>query len=167
MTKLLVTYGSKMGGTRGLAEVIAGSLRLRDITVDLRPADEVGSFGEYSGLVVGSAIYTNRWRPEVVRLLARMTEAAGDKPVWLFHSGPLGLDADQPQSLPKKVAMATSGLNIIDVKTFGGRLPEKPKGLVARLLARKQAGDFRDFDDVDAWSQTIADQFEKEERPAE
>lgn len=164
MTKVLVTYGSKMGGTKGLAEAVAGSLRLRDITVDLRAADEVGGFADYSGFVVGSAIYTNRWRPEVVRLLTRMSAAVGDTPVWLFHSGPLGVDADQPQSLPKKVAVATSALNLVDVKTFGGRLPDKPKGLIARLLARRQAGDFRDFDDVDAWSQSIADQFDNETR---
>jgi menaquinone-dependent protoporphyrinogen oxidase len=167
MTKVLVTYGSKMGGTKGLAEAVAGSLRLRDITVDLRPADEVGAIGEYSGLIVGSAIYTNRWRPEVVRLLARVADAVGDKPVWLFHSGPLGTDAAQPQALPKKVALATSEMNVVDVRTFGGRLPDMPKGLIARMLARKQAGDFRDFDDVDAWSQAIADEFEKEEHPVE
>lgn len=163
MTKVLVAYGSKMGGTAGLADAIGGALRLRDITVDLRPAGEVGDVSGYSGLVVGSAIYSSRWRPDVIRLLSRIAESAPETPVWLFHSGPLGNRSEDSQKLPRKVAGITSSINLVEVRTFGGRLPEKPPGLIARLLARKQAGDFRDFDQVDEWAQSIVAAFKPSE----
>ena len=157
MPEVLVSYGSKMGGTAELADRISTRLGERGVTVDLRRADEVGSFDRYSAVVLGSAIYVNRWRSEVVRLLGKVAIIVPETPVWLFHSGPLGEEARDPQKLPKKVTELAGRLNIKGTMTFGGRLPDKPKGFLAGLMARTQAGDWRDFDDVDAWADSIAD----------
>ena len=157
MKDVLVAYGSRMGGTTGLAEAIGARLERRGLAVETMTAASVESIEGYRALVVGSAIYNNRWRSEVLRLLQRIGRDAPDKPLWLFHSGPLGNDADDPQDLPKKVGALVDGLGVVEVRTFGGRLPEKPPGLVAKLLARKMSGDFRKFEDVFAWADTIAD----------
>ncbi len=162
---VLVAYGSKMGGTAGLAEAIGARLERRGFDVDTLPAGSVESVDGYRVIVLGSAIYTNRWRPESLRLLRRIAGKANATPLWIFHSGPLGELADEPQALPKKAALLTEDLNVIDVKTFGGRLPAKPPGLVARLLARKEAGDFRNFDDLFAWADGIANAIDQSEVP--
>jgi menaquinone-dependent protoporphyrinogen oxidase len=157
MTGVLVSYGSKMGGTAGLADGIAARLRERGLSVDLFSADEVDGVDGYEALVVGSAIYMNKWRPEAVRLLVKVAATTSDTPLWLFHSGPLGDEAQDPQNLPKRVRDLTTRLNVQDSVTFGGRLPEKPKGLLARGMAKSNAGDWRDFGDVGLWADKIAD----------
>jgi menaquinone-dependent protoporphyrinogen oxidase len=163
---VLVAYGSKLGGTAGLADGIAERLRERGVSVDLGSADEIGDVDGYKALIIGSAIYTSKWRPEVVHLLGKVAVTAPRTPLWLFHSGPLGEHAGEPQKLPKKVTELAGHLNIKGTMTFGGRLPDKPKGLMAKLVARTQAGDWRDFDDVGAWTDQIADSLEASDQPA-
>ncbi len=102
--KVLVAYATKMGATAEIAAAIGTELRKAGHDVDVRNVTEVGSIMEYDAVVLGSAIYTRRWRPEAVRFLRRHVGGLRDRQVWLFHSGPVGPDKDQVQSMPPKVA---------------------------------------------------------------
>ena len=123
MAKVLVAYGSKMGGTAGIAERVAETLKGRGHQVTLAPAGKVPGKMSWDAAVVGSGLYAGRWRREAVRLLRRLA-GPGEKPgrVWLFHSGPLGDEhADDPEPLPGKVRALAERLGAADVVTFGGR----------------------------------------------
>lgn len=156
MTSVLVSYGSKMGGTAEIAGRIASTLEQVDLQVTLQSAAELERFDQFDAIVLGSAIYTGRWRKESLRLLQRIEPNTPEMPLWIFHSGPLGDDQDdEVQSLPRKAADLVGRLDIRDVKAFGGRLPEDPPGWLAGAMAKKNAGDWRDFDDVEAWAGRI------------
>ena len=158
MARVLVAYGSKMGGTAGIAQRIADTLRGRGMDVSLRPAGEVGGVDDYDAILVGSAIYTGRWHPEAVRLVHRIADAGVQSPVWLFHSGPLDVEGTlEAQPLPRSVTRWTDRLNMQEVKTFGGRLPADPKGFVARAMAKTMAGDWRNLPAVAVWAEGVAD----------
>jgi menaquinone-dependent protoporphyrinogen oxidase len=161
MAKVLVAYGTKMGGTKGIAERVADALRSRGHEVTLAPAREVPRKAQFDAAVIGSGLYAGRWRREAVRLLQRLARSGGKPPrVWLFHSGPLGEDlADEPQPLPKKVQPLAERLEARDVVTFGGRLAEEAEGFIAKAMARNgKAGDWRDLDQAAAWGNAIADE---------
>lgn len=157
-----MAYASKMGGTAGIAEVIADELRSCGISVDLRQANSVRIIEGYDGVVLGSAVYAGRWRKPAVALLRTLAEAAerGEpRPVWLFHSGPTGSDAPTTMvSAPAKVARLAAAIGAEPPETFGGRLvPETAKGFLARKLAEgEKGGDYRDFDHARAWAKGIA-----------
>jgi len=157
MTTVLIAYGSKMGGTAGIAQQVADTLAERGCDVTLSPPARAA--GRYDAAVVGSALYAGRWRSEAVRALKRLDK---DPPrhVWLFHSGPLGDGADEPQALPKKVALLAERVGARDVVTFGGRLVEETaSGWIARAMIRNgKGGDFRDLDGVAAWAHAIGDE---------
>jgi len=157
--RVLVAYATKMGGTAGIAEVIAETLRGRGFGVTLTAAGGVPDRETFAAAVVGSALYTGRWRADAVRLLQRLAGQGGAR-VWVFHSGPLGNDDhESPQSPPAKVAVLIEQLGAEDVVTFGGRLPEDARGFFAsRMAKRDQAGDWRDLDQVAAWADHIADE---------
>lgn len=159
MAKVLVAYGTKMGGTAGIAERVAEALRARGHAVTLLPAGRAGSAEGVEAAVVGSGLYAGRWRPEAVRLLRRLARTGGNLPLWLFHSGPLGDDlAEQPQPLPKAVLPLAERLGAHDVVTFGGRLPGDARGFIAKAMARNgKAGDWRQLDQAAAWANAIAD----------
>ena len=158
MTRVLVAFGSRMGGTAGIAERVAETLRDRGLEVTVLRARQVRSPDGYDAALVGSAIYAGQWRGEAVRLLRRMARARVHLPLWLFHSGPLEVeDVPQAQALPDEVGRLAEALHACEAVTFGGRLPEHPTGFVARLMARKRAGDWRDFDRVADWANGVAD----------
>jgi menaquinone-dependent protoporphyrinogen oxidase len=160
MVKVLVAYGTKMGGTAGIAEKVAESLRARGHEVTLAPAAKVPRKAQFDAAVVGSGLYAGRWRRGAVRLLRRLAGAGRKMPVWLFHSGPLGDDqADQPMPLPKRVQILADRLGAHDVVTFGGRLPGDARGFIARAMLRNgRGGDWRQLEQAAAWGNALADE---------
>ncbi len=166
--KVLVAYATKMGATAEIAAAIGTELRKAGHDVDVRNVTEVGSIMEYDAVVLGSAIYTRRWRPEAVRFLRRHVGGLRDRQVWLFHSGPVGPDKDQVQSMPPKVARLADKIGANPAMTFAGRLqPATAKGWLARWLARGDlAADSRDWDKIAAWARAIGTVLSANEVPA-
>lgn len=156
--KVLVAYATKMGATTGIATAIADELRRKGHQADLREVSGVRTIDEYDAVVLGSAIYLRRWRPEAVRFLRKHTRELRDRQVWLFHSGPVGADRDQIQAMPANVTRLARRIGATPAMTFAGRLePDTAKGFLARRMATTDlAGDFRDWDLVTAWSQDVA-----------
>ncbi|WP_037306350.1 flavodoxin domain-containing protein [Amycolatopsis orientalis] len=158
MTAVLVAHAGKSGGTREIAEVIAAELREAGLTAELLDAAEVDDVEAYGAVIVGSALYRRRWRPEAVRLLAEHEEALRNRPVWLFHSGPCGpLAAGKHISLPAGVALLAARIDAERTATFGGRLtPATAKGLFWKIMAAGPwAGDFRDWALIRSWARDV------------
>jgi menaquinone-dependent protoporphyrinogen IX oxidase len=66
---VLVAYASKMGGTKGIADAVGAELAAAGPTVTVRDAADITSLEGYDAVVLGSAIYTSRWRPDAVAVL--------------------------------------------------------------------------------------------------
>jgi menaquinone-dependent protoporphyrinogen oxidase len=158
MTNVLVAYASKMGGTRGIATAISEQLTLAGADVHLVSAADTVTLGGYDAAVVGSALYTGRWRPAAVNLLVRHAKAGTAIPVWLFQSGPCGPDATHQLPAPRRVQKLAATIGAAAPTTFGGRLePATARGFLGRRLASgPMAGDFRDFDQIRRWADGIA-----------
>jgi len=58
---VLVAYGSKMGGTAGIAELIGDALTDAGFQADVRPVAEVSQLDRYNAVVIGGALYTGHW----------------------------------------------------------------------------------------------------------
>lgn len=162
-TTLLVAYAGRMGGTRGIAAAIAEELTDAGLDVTLLDAADVESVDRFDAVVLGSSLYAGRWRHDAVAVLGLLAERArevGSVPTWLFQSGPCGEGASTEQvEPPRKVLRYADKIGADHPVTFGGRLdPETATGFIAKRMATGSlAGDFRDFDRVRAWAQSIAD----------
>lgn len=156
MTKVLVAYGTKMQGTKEIALLIADTLTERGADVSVQDAHDVDWPFAADAVVLGSALYTGKWRPEVMRLLHVLVQSPPAS-LWVFHSGPLGDEhANDDQEIPKAARPMLQRLGISHVETFGGRLPANPPGLIAKLMARTGAGDWRDEASIRDWAEKIA-----------
>jgi menaquinone-dependent protoporphyrinogen oxidase len=160
-TTVLVAYASKMGSTQEIATEIAAVLAAAGLDARVRDAAEVSNLDGYDAVVLGSAIYTARWRPDaiaVLQLLAERADQLRPVPSWLFQSGPCGDHADAPVPTPKKVAKYVGRIGTAPPVTFGGRLdPATATFFIARKMADGPlAGDYRDFDQVRQFAQSIA-----------
>jgi menaquinone-dependent protoporphyrinogen oxidase len=154
---ILVTYGSKRGGTEGLADMVADALRQEGFAVDVLPAPEARALDDYDAVIVGGALYAFRWHRDARRFVKRHSRALRQLPVYFFSSGPLDDSATQKKIPPVKgVEKLMARVEARGHVTFGGRLSADAKGFPASAMAKKNAGDWRDPAQVRAWVGSIA-----------
>jgi menaquinone-dependent protoporphyrinogen oxidase len=156
MTRVLVTYGSKHGGTAELDEVIAETLRTWELHVDCVAGHLVDDVADYDAVVIGGALYMHRWCREAARLVKRNADELRRRAVWMFSSGPLDDSASRTELAPvRQVEALMARIAARGHATFGGRLERTATGL-AGAMAKTHSGDWRDLDQVRAWARSIA-----------
>lgn len=183
MTQVLVVYASRHGATRGIAERIGAVLQADGLEADVAPADQVAGVGNADAVVVGSGVYMGSWLKEGIEFIKRNEVRLAEQPLWLFSSGPIpgsskdkGPSADPlddalgPKDGPgsggrKKIAEISAATSPRDHRVFMGAFDpnDSPKTMAERLVrmvpAAKNilpAGDFRDWDAIEAWAHDIA-----------
>jgi menaquinone-dependent protoporphyrinogen oxidase len=152
----LVTYGSKHGSTAGIADRIAERLRQRGLVVTVRPVSAVTDLQRYEAFVIGSAVYMGSWMQEATEFVRRNRALLAERPVWLFSSGPTGV-ATLPE--PKQITEFQAAIRPRDHRVFAGALDRQQLSFSERVIVKAvkaPTGDFRDWDDIDAWAETIA-----------
>jgi menaquinone-dependent protoporphyrinogen oxidase len=127
--RVLVAYGSKMGGTAGIAQLVGDALADAGFQVDAGSAPEVTDLGSYDAVVIGGALYTGHWHRQARRLVKRHTSSLRDRPVWLFSSGPLNGSAAAELPPVPQVQELVERIGARGHVTFGGRLPAGAKGV--------------------------------------
>ena len=181
MTKVLVVYGSRHGGTRGIAERIGEVVRAQGNEAVVAAADQAQDIGSADAFIVGSGVYMGSWLSDALDFMRRNQEALAARPTWLFSSGPLAgssksADGVDPVTLAlgpsdgpgsggrKKVEELIAVIHPRDHRVFLGAFDPKdpPKALSERFVrlmpgARKvlPTGDFRDWAAIEAWAREI------------
>ncbi|MCW0213925.1 MAG: flavodoxin domain-containing protein [Pseudonocardia sp.] len=169
---VLVVHASKAGGTAGIAALVAEELEKVGLSVAVARAQDVDHLAGYRAVVLGSALYMRRWRPEAVRFLKRHQVMLRGRQVFLFQSGPCGADAASQAAKgapePSTVRRLREGVDADAPITFGGVLdPATARGFLAGRMARGElAGDFRDPERIRRWARSVADRIRPADRPA-
>lgn len=170
---VLVAYATRHGATAGIADRIAGTLRSAGHQAVSIPVEDVKTPEDYDAVVLGGAAYMFHWLKPAVKFARRHADALATRPVWLFSSGPLGdsmVDPDGADILtsarPKEFDELVALLHPRGERVFFGAYDPtaKPIGLGERLVRHMPAnaensmpaGDFRDWDAIDAWAAEIA-----------
>jgi len=165
---VLVTYASKYGATKEIAEKIGEVLCRSNLIVDTTPVENIKDLSAYDVVVLGSALYIGKWyKPGFDFLKANEKDLAG-KQVWIFSSGPSG-DGDpvklvDGQSLPADVKAITDRIHPRGVVLFHGNIDEKKVNFMERMavknIVKKPFGDYRDWNMIAKWAETIANALE-------
>lgn len=177
--KVLVAFASKHGSTKGIADFIGEKLRRRGVQADVLEVDQVKNVGDYAAFVIGSALYMNRWLKEATKFVSRNKSILSTRPVWLFSSGPVGKERKDPKgrdvldplvSGPKELEDLRQELHPRDHQIFFGALDPTKLGFLynqvrksATIRASLPEGDFREWSEIEAWSNGIARTLEQEE----
>jgi len=154
---MLVTCGSKRGGTQGLAVMLAGALRREGFEVEVVLPKDVRSLEPYDVVIVGGALYAMRWHRAATRFVKRHAAELREHPTYFFSSGPLDDSAVTGTIAPVKGVQALmERVGARGHVTFGGRLSRDAKGFPASAMAKKRAGDWRDTRQVEQWARFVA-----------
>lgn len=163
--KLLVTYASKYGATREIAEKIVNVLQQSGLQADLAPVKEVRELSEYQAVILGSAVYVGKWQKDAAEFLQKNENTLAQLPVWLFSSGPTG-EGDPAEllegwRLPVELQPITERIRPRDIAVFGGYInPDKVNFIektAVKNIVKKPFGDFRDWDRIIGWADTVAE----------
>jgi len=162
---VLVAYASKHGSTAEIAQAIAETLNRSGLPADCIQAAAVHSLEPYDAVVLGSAVYTRRWRGDARHFLRRLAHELSERPLWVFSSGPVGPpnpdEVDSPWLEPRRTIEAAERLGARDHVVFGGRMPTEPRGPAQRGMVNNCPPEFRDRRDwerIRAWAEAIAAQ---------
>jgi menaquinone-dependent protoporphyrinogen oxidase len=183
MTRIQVVCASRHGGTAGIAMRIAQVLRTEGAdVVSVDAADRPDAIG-FDGFVIGSGVYMGSWLKEGIEFLERNQATLAMRPVWLFSSGPLsgsGEDSGNaqdpltvalgPEAGPgsgghRRIAALSAVIQPRAHRVFPGAYdPKGPARTLSERLVRLlpaarralPAGDFREWDAIQAWANEVA-----------
>jgi menaquinone-dependent protoporphyrinogen oxidase len=166
--KVLVAYASKYGSTKGIAEFIGEKLRQRGIEADVLEVGAVRDAGVYDAFVIGSAVYMFHWLKDARQFISRNRALLASRPVWLFSSGPTGSKATDSKgrdlrevSGPKEISELRESISPRDHRVFFGALYRDrlkgTSGWFARWIPKEGEGDFRNWSEIEAWTNSIAE----------
>lgn len=160
---VLVTAASKYGSTAEIARSIAEAIDAHGVRSTVAAPDEVESLDEYDAVVLGSAVYTGHWLRAATDFARRFERELGERPVWLFSSGPVGDPAGKLAGKmavdPLELAGIAAATHARDHRMFAGKLDRKNLGFMQRAglsLFRSLQGDFRDWSAIRSWAEMIA-----------
>jgi menaquinone-dependent protoporphyrinogen oxidase len=169
--RVLIAYESKYGATEGIAERLGERLRQRGLEAEVARCSEIREASGYDAYVVGSATYEFNWRKSARKFVRRHADVLSAHPTWLFSSGPLGTETVDKEgndvlkgAEPKQFAEFTGLIHPRGTQVFRGAYHhDKIRGgdrIVAWMPGIRDIlpeGDFREWDAIDGWADSIAD----------
>ncbi len=171
--KTVVAFASRYGSTKEIAEFIAEHLRRGGASAEARSVEVVSNPEDYDALVVGSAVYMQRWMDSAVEFVHEHQAILAQRHLWLFSSGPLELPPELVaknglDSVPKEIPGLQEALKPHDHRVFFGVLDPKKLSFKHRALRKLPAarplfpeGDFRKWDEIKSWTDEIAQSLSK------
>ena len=157
---ILVAYASRAGSTIEVAQSVAKELAARGYSVDVRPVKQVSSLKGYSAVVLGSAIRMGGWLPEAVKFVEANRADLAELPT-AFFALHLMNTADDETSRKARLAYLDPVRKLVTPQSeaFFAGVGDRSKvsfidGLISKLV-KSSEGDFRNWDAIRAWSQTI------------
>ena len=163
---VLVGYASEYGSTREIAERIAHTLEGHGLAAEVRSLDQVQNAVGYDAVVAGSAVHNMAWLGQAKQFVTHNRDVLADRPVWFFSVGmpaalrrPLRKFAETREA-SKVIADFPAAIGPRDHRLFSGVYDRTQNAsLFGRLLFKVVAGrygDFRDWQKIDAWANSIA-----------
>jgi menaquinone-dependent protoporphyrinogen oxidase len=173
---VLIAYASSAGSTQEIASRIASQLEKAGNEVECLPVNEVHQLSEhYDPVLIGSAIHSQSWLPEATDFVHKYREALASRSVWVFSAGmweglPKMVRAKWGKAEEKRIIEGLSkDIDFRGHKLFAGSMRREQIPAIVRMIlvcCGGRYGDLRDWDAIDGWADSLAEELKKPAVPA-
>jgi menaquinone-dependent protoporphyrinogen oxidase len=162
--RILVTYAGRTGSTAEVAKIISDLLTSRGFVINLKSVKEKPSIEGYRAVVLGSAIRTGGWLPEMLEFIRTNQMALNQIPTAIFpvHIFNTGTDSASRAARKAYTLPVWKMLTPVDETFFSGKMDPFKLSFADRVLSRitvdkagQKVGDFRDWNQIRGWAETI------------
>jgi menaquinone-dependent protoporphyrinogen oxidase len=164
--RVLVTYASRAGSTKEVAEAIGKTLAEGGLQVDVLSMDKVTDLSAYDAVVAGSAIRGSKWLPEAVDFIQRHRSALAGKRLAMFTvciTLAMKNGENYRSAVSGWVAPVRAMINPRSEGLFAGRLDFSKLPFnwdtlmlrVAVLFGIFPRGDHRDWNAIRSWAESL------------
>jgi menaquinone-dependent protoporphyrinogen oxidase len=165
-SKILVTYASRTGSTKGVSQYIGKTLSDLGETVEVLPMKEVKDISNYKAVVAGSAIQAGKWLPEAMDFMKTHKNDLNQKPVAVFlvcmtlamKKGDNYRNTVSGWMAPVRniVPPVSEGLftGVLNIKKIPSPL-DRLKFRISMITGVWKEGDHRNWEAVMAWTKDI------------
>ena len=173
--RVLVVYGTRWGGTVGVAEKIADALRKADFVVNVVNARKSPTdIDAYDLVIVGSGIRADKWTKETLKFLEENAAVLRGKKTALFVSCQMADREEEAREKAKDAYLVKIAeqywLRPVSFGFFGGLMDfKKSHGLLVDIIVRvngrnlrkngldtRRVLDTRDWEQIEAWALEVA-----------
>ena len=132
--RVLVTWGSRLGGAPRIAAVIADELRARGVEVVAVPIAEAYSPTLFDAVILGGAIYADRWHRDTRQFVERHVAELARVPTWVFECAQLDRDGDEIRFPPSRRVLAlVDRIGAIGHVTLNQRISARAAGWAEQI----------------------------------
>lgn len=160
MKRILVTYWTKTGSTKAVAQGIAEALGAAGLGTELKALDEVGDLWSYDGFVIGAPVNGLHWKDEALAFVASHREVLSAKPTALFLLS-IMYGLGRPSARRKALGLlgpAAALIKPLKLGFFGGVMAGPAPGILrlAFGIPKDAPLDSRDWPAIRAWAAELA-----------
>lgn len=170
--KILVTYSTRTGSTKGVSEFIGKTLSDLGESVDVLPMQEIKDLSHYKAVIAGSAIQAGKWLPEAFDFVKTHRNDLKKKPFGAFLvcmtlAMPKGesyketvsgwLEPVRSLVTPMDVGLFKGTLYVRKIQPFSDRF----KFRISVLLGIWKEGDHRDWVSIQNWTENLKSRLDK------
>ena len=158
--RILIAYASKAGSTAEIAARMGEVLRRRGLGVDVLPVGAVEDLEPYGAVVLGSAIRTGKLLPEAMAFISDNLETLEELPfsVFIVCWTLKDTDAESVKIVDGYLDPVRELVEPAHEGMFAGVMDLSKLKWRERLLMRFmkiQPGDFRKWDEIEAWAERL------------
>ena len=166
LKKILITFATRYGSTKEVAEVIADKIRDRGIEAEISNIIDISSLEGYDAVIIGSPIYMGKWLKEGLYFIQQFHESLKRVPVALFSVGITLKDRNEKniKTAEKSFDALLPYINPVITGVFAGKIDKSNMNFADRAilkLVKAEDGNFLNPDEISVWTANLIETFRK------